>query len=365
MYRRFKAFVFVFLFASSMILCNHNVLAYEPNSTEMNLYALYLGDGAKGESVLIESKGHALLIDLGDPKQVPSIIQQLRRLKIHKVDILFSHLHKDHMGGTAELPLGGLFQLLNCNIEIGCIYAPSPGLAPQSLIYPQRYSQLAAFAKNHCRLVFLDLGSQITCGDVCGKVIGPLKTGQLNRMDYATNSDYDNNCCLATVFTCGKTRFFTAGDCYEDEANELVEAYGSRLKCDIMKLSHHGTGTGNTKELLSAIAPRYSFAQNTALTGKNSTIGEYHVYPATSLALQYGMCYLTGNEKRTLIFHVVNDQISLYQGNKISYNTRMIGWQSLYGGDGKIIKKITYYITAEGIPLTGIEALEALQKSGY
>lgn len=61
---------------------------------------------------------------------------------------------------------------------------------------------------------------------------------------------YENNCSLAVIFTCGNTRYFTAGDSYSDESDRLVSRYGTSLKCDIMKMNHHGIGSGNSVSLL-------------------------------------------------------------------------------------------------------------------
>lgn len=63
----------------------------------------------------------------------------------------------------------------------------------------------------------------------------------------------ENNCSLAVIFTCGNTRYFTAGDSYSDESDRLVSRYGTSLKCDIMKMNHHGIGSGNSVSLLEAV----------------------------------------------------------------------------------------------------------------
>ena len=49
-------------------------------TTEMNIYAIYLDSPEKGDCVLLESKGHALLIDIGRYSHVPAILKQLKEI---------------------------------------------------------------------------------------------------------------------------------------------------------------------------------------------------------------------------------------------------------------------------------------------
>lgn len=357
--------IIAFLLLFCLVFTNEGtVFAADTQDNEMTIYALYLGQNTKGDSTLITSKKEALLIDIGSPTQVTNVIKQCEKADIKKVDILFSHLHMDHMGGTDELPLGGVFQIINSGIEIRRIYVPSPSISPQSQMFDRRLSQLIQFCakRKGCKLFFLNVGYQITVGDVVGTVIGPLHTGRLNRQEYIRKSDYENNCSLAMIFSCGNTRFFTAGDCFKDSADELVDAYGPILNCDIMKLSHHGTGDGNTEELIDYISPLYSFTPNTGIGGINDETKKYYVYPANNYASKHGLCYQIGDEKKTLILQVKNDKISLYKGSTVSSKTKLTGWQSFYGGDGKKTKKRTYYINKDGVPFTGIAALEEINK---
>ena len=106
------------------------------------------------------------------------------------------------------------------------------------------------------QVVFLNVGDLVQVGDAVGKVIGPVDSWKLSPSQYSqyTNLEqrnlmYENNCSLAMIFTCGNTRYFTAGDCYADEAKALVDKYGTDLKCDIMNLCHHGIGAGNSNDL--------------------------------------------------------------------------------------------------------------------
>lgn len=71
------------------------------DNTELNIYAFYLNSEKKGDSTLLESKGHYLLIDIGADNHAPAIIKQLQTLGVTHVDVMFSHLHTDHTGGCS------------------------------------------------------------------------------------------------------------------------------------------------------------------------------------------------------------------------------------------------------------------------
>lgn len=333
---------------------------------EMNIYAMYLDSPEKGESTLLESKGHALLIDLGRYSHLPSILKQLKALNITHLDICLSHLHSDHMGGSSTDILASLRTLTESGITVDHLYLPAKEFAIYSSRYQAKYEKIENYMSSRTSIQYLSLGSFITVGDITGRVIGPVTDWSFTPQKYADSSGnisdqmytlYENNCSLAMIFTCGNTRYFCSGDGFSDETDALVSRYGSALSCDIMKLCHHGTPSGNSQALIDAVSPTYSFSSNAGFTGKNTDNGHWSTFTAGSRATQYGMCYHTASQKKTLIFHVVNDQITLYQGLTVSKANKLTGWQYLYGSDGINMDYNTYYLDSNGKPLTGLQKI--------
>lgn len=333
---------------------------------ELNIYAMYLGEGEKGDSVLLESKGHYLLVDIGSASHAPAIVRQLNELGATHVDIMFSHLHSDHIGASDNNLTAGLNQLRLMGITVDTLYLPATSLAPLSQRFQSRSTQLQNYMNEQGsgKVVYLNVGDVIQFGDVVGQILGPIDTWKLSPSQYTQYATedaryiaYENNCSLAAIFTCGNTRYFTAGDCYGDEAKALVEKYGDALKCDIMKLSHHGIGTGNTAEILQAIQPSYSFDPNSGVDNVNVLTGRWRSYTATQRASKYGMCYMIGSEKKTLIYHIVNDSISLYRGSSVSDDNKMTGWQYLYGADGANRDHDMYYLNSNCKPVKGVKKI--------
>ncbi len=68
------------------------------------------------------------------------------------------------------------------------------------------------------------------------------------------------------------TRYFTilfTGDIEEDAEKELVSIYGKELKCDILKVAHHGSKTSSTYEFLQCANPSIVLIG----VGQNNTFG--------------------------------------------------------------------------------------------
>lgn len=104
------------------------------------------------------------------------------------------------------------------------------------------------------------------------QIIGPVNTDHFHPSDYAEMKPsgdgderivqytyYENNCALVAKISCGAVSYLSLADILEDEAAELLKEKKSALRADILKLSHHGTGSGNTEELLAAVQPSNTF----------------------------------------------------------------------------------------------------------
>ena len=336
------------------------------DNTELNIYAFYLNSEKKGDSTLLESKGHYLLIDIGADNHAPAIIKQLQTLGVTHVDVMFSHLHTDHTGGCSTDLQAGLKQFALSGITIDTLYLPDPSLAVLSRSYPSRYAAFQAFMSTQGtgRIVYLNVGDQVNVGDATGKVIGPVNTNEISPYAYTSITKekesfirYENNCSLAVIFTCGNTRYFTAGDSYSDESDRLVSRYGTSLKCDIMKMNHHGIGSGNSVSLLEAVQPSYAFIPNTGVSETDAKTNKWRTGTAIKRMTSYGLCYLVGNEEKTLIFHIENDKITLYRGDTVETGKKMTGWQSLYGADGLYRDHDMYYFDKNGSLSTGVKMI--------
>lgn len=352
--------------AAFFLLGMQKEMVFAQESCQLNIYGIYLGEDEKGDCTLLESRGHGLLIDIGSASQTRTIVDQLQKIGLTHVDVLFSHLHSDHIGSTDDNVCAGLENLEAMGISVDTLYVPSVYLAPYSTRISYRASQLENYANQrpNLKIVYLNVGDLVQVGDASGKVMGPTDSATRAPYQYTEytllenrNIIYENDSSLAMIFQCGNTKYFTAGDCYGREAKALVDAYGSGLKCDIMKMNHHGIGSGNSADLISAISPKYSFVPNSGVEKYSQTSDHWRTYTATKRASKYGMCYMVGNEKKTIIYHIQNDVITLYQGSIASEKNKMTGWQYLYGADGANRDHDMYYINSNNKILKGVHKI--------
>lgn len=338
---------------------------------EMNIHAMYLETDDKGESVLVESRGNYLLMDLGSYGNLDAIIRYLKAQGVRQLDLYFSHLHLDHCGGgmSGNSVTGGVQKLTSAGIEIRTLYLPDPSLAPESSAYSEKYRRFGEFMQNR-NMVYLKPGDRFTVGDAEVNIIGPVNTNRFHPADYEDEKPsgdgdeesvkytyYENNCALVAKVSCGSVSYLSLADILEDEAAELIKENKALLKADILKLSHHGTGSGNTEELLAAVQPAYTFAQNTGFTGKSSATGKWLTNIARKRSVETGMCYLVANEKKNLIYQVKGDQIRLYE-DRIDDAHMLRGWVRLTGGDGEFRSIDRYYFDDNGQPLTGVQKID-------
>ena len=329
--------------------------------TEMTLHGMYLGENSKGDSVLLESRGEYLLMDIGMYYGTPYVIEELEDLGIDHLTLYFSHLHMDHIGSSGSWNLtDGLEEFAESGITIDKLYLPAESLSPRSKSNPRRYEILRKYAEGKFPIEYLKVGDELKVGDVTGKVIGPIDEYRLslyNAQGEASYGLYENNCSLVTIFTCGNIKYFTAGDIQKQQEDLLIERYGKELDCDIMKLNHHGQGNVNSEEFLSYVSPTYSFTTTPSYEPRKAN-GKWKNFRAVQRSTEYGINYMIQNNGENIVIDVKNDLVTLYRGEDADSGTKLSGWVKVAGSDGKYHDTDMFYLDAQNKPLTGIQQID-------
>ena len=329
--------------------------------TEMTLHGMYLGENSKGDSVLLESRGEYLLMDIGMYYGTPYVIEELEDLGIDHLTLYFSHLHMDHIGSSGSWNLtDGLEEFAESGITIDKLYLPAESLSPRSKSNPRRYEILRKYAEGKFPIEYLKVGDELKVGDATGKVIGPIDEYRLslyNAQGEASYGLYENNCSLVTIFTCGNIKYFTAGDIQTQQEDLLIERYGKELDCDIMKLNHHGQGSVNSEEFLSYVSPTYSFTTTPSYEPRKAN-GKWKNFRAVQRSTEYGINYMIQNNGENIVIDVKNDLVTLYRGADADSGTKLSGWVKVAGSDGKYHDTDMFYLDAQNKPLTGIQQID-------
>jgi len=191
-----------------------------------------------GDAILIEREGIGVaLIDAGKPEAGPLILDYIRGLGIERIDRLFvTHNHKDHIGGVP---------IILDSLDVGIVY--HTGMVHD-------WEEAQAFRQ------YLDTGKWpeeiLGAGDV------PLKDGDLEievlsplREETEGKAADPNPNSMVLLVKHGSVRVLLPADIYQEREKWLIGQYGSRLKCNALKASHHGSRAGNCKDFLKVVQP--------------------------------------------------------------------------------------------------------------
>jgi competence protein ComEC len=184
--------------------------------------------------VLPTTAGRAVVVDAGpDPGEVDSC---LRELGVESVSVLvISHFHADHAGGVDGVLRGR---------DVGAVVGPA---WPEPAAGRSQVAQ-AAMARG-VRFEQVGAGWTYTDGGLRLSVLGP------PRPISGTRSDPNNNSLVLSAVSAGVS-ILLAGDAEGEEQTAMLETLGpARLRCDVLKIAHHGSAFQDPA-FLDAVRPR-------------------------------------------------------------------------------------------------------------
>jgi competence protein ComEC len=206
-------------------------------------------DVGQGDSLLVRSPtGRAMLIDGGGragqdtgPQTIAErvILPALALRGVGRLDvILLTHPHDDHVGGLAQVVE-----------QIPTRLVLDPELEHPSPSY-RRFRE--AVAERKVRLVRARAGQKLNLGAGASAVL--LHPSEPLLED--TGSDLNNNSVVLRV-SYGRRSFLLMGDAEEAAEQRLLER-DADLRCDVLKVGHHGSSSGTTERFLRAARPRWA-----------------------------------------------------------------------------------------------------------
>lgn len=189
-------------------------------------------DVGQGEAILIALPEKTMLIDAGPTGSAPKIAQVLQELGRDKIDYLVAtHPDEDHIGGMADVI---------SNTQIGTIYAPNK--TNNTATYRKF---LAAIQNNNLQITLAEAGTIIDQTDSYKlEILWPKKDA-----NFPDTNDYS----IIIKLTVGNKTFLFTGDA---PTSAILDSNPGHI--DVLKVSHHGSRTGTTEQLVRKLSPTYA-----------------------------------------------------------------------------------------------------------
>lgn len=292
------------LFLSVFLLTGCGVTGgKEPADTDQNAVGTVGSEGhstrvhfidvGQGDSVLIESAGHFMLVDAGENDQGDVVEAYLKQQKVKKLDyVIGTHPHSDHIGGL---------DVIIRNFQVDQVILPAREHTTKTF-----EDVLNAIDEKGLKITKPVVGDVYQLGAASFEIIAP------NRGDYGDNL---NNWSVGIKLTQGRRSFVLAGDA-EAQAEADMCSNGIRLSADVLKLGHHGSSTSTMEEFLKEVHPSAAVIS----CGKNNDYGHPHKETMDLLSQYQIMVYRT-DEQGTIIAATDGEQLT---------------WETQYQKTGKV-----------------------------
>lgn len=243
-----KSFHIILNFILIILLFQCSINTKENNiQSNKNTLQVHFIDVGQGDSILIQVNNKNLLIDSGPNKSEDKLKKYLKKLNISKFDyIIATHPHEDHIGNMSYI--SNNFDVLN-------FYAPKVE------------NSTKAFETMVESLIRKDLKIKVLKANIKSIDLG--KNIVVDVFSPFSNSYEDlNNYSPIVKISYGNTSFLFTGDAEELSENEVLNA-GFDLKCDVLKIGHHGSSSSTSEKFLKASNPSIAVIS----VGEDNTYG--------------------------------------------------------------------------------------------
>ena len=201
---------------------------YVITSDHETLVVEYL-DVGQADSILLSSGGEYMLIDAGNNEDGDDVVNYLKSVGAdHLKYVVGTHPHEDHIGGMDDV--------IN-NLDVENV------LLPSATSNTQTYSDvLTAIENKGLSVTVPKRNNSYSLGDTVISVVAAQQAGDLNNSSIVLKAVYGNNV------------FLFMGDA-EDDLEKYILNSGSNIKCDVLKVAHHGSDTSTSTAFLEKASP--------------------------------------------------------------------------------------------------------------
>lgn len=253
-----------------------------PQASELKVHFIDVG---QGDSILIQSGAHDMLVDAGENDKGDTVVTYLHSQGIDKLDyVIGTHPHSDHIGGLDDV-------IHNFTIDTLIM----PAVEHTTKTYED---VLNAASGQGLKINKPEVGKTYQIGDASFQIIAP-------------NGNYGddlNNWSVGIKLTNGNNSFVMCGDA-EGQAEAAMCTNSIDLSADILKLGHHGSNTSTSNAFLNKVNPKYAVIS----CGLGNSYGHPHQETMDKLIAK-GVQIFRTDEQGTII--------ATSDGSKISWSTQ-------------------------------------------
>ncbi len=201
---------------------------------EMEVHFIDVGNA---DSILIRQGDKNLLIDAGERGDVDDILKYFKLHGIQHLDLVIAtHPHADHIGGIDEV-------IRNIPITKFVMSFMPEEATPTSSVYRD---MLMALDEKSVEVEEAVPGTVYELGEARVQLLAPLE-----------ETDETNDMSVVSRVTFGQHAFLFTGDAGKAVEKQLLGT-DYDLRADVLKVSHHGSTTGNSAKFLEAVDPTYA-----------------------------------------------------------------------------------------------------------
>lgn len=245
---------------------------YADMNSEISLSFIDVGSA---DACYVRCGDKHILIDTGQSLTYDRLWAYLKRSGCKHLDaIIISHPESDHMGAAADVIR---------DFGTDALYIPSVSaeIEPGNSEYSRFNNSLEEHKVN---VINPQIPSSTKIGELSIDFISPQEDfGSLNGNSLVVRITYKSKVFLFT------------GDMVK-EAEEFLLSCGTELKCDVLKVAHHGSKTSSTEEFLRAASPEIAVI---SVADNDAYLPDYY-----TVAMINSCCdelYLTGTDKTVVI----------------------------------------------------------------
>jgi competence protein ComEC len=202
-------------------------------------------DVGQGDSILVRTPRHAILIDAGS--RYANVVPLLLDRGVRRLDAVFlTHMHPDHCGGLPDVLR---------HVEVREMW-----ISPRKLYGDCAQRLLEAAAIELIPIHLVRDGDSRKFGDIATRVL--LASRTFKRAP-------ENNASVVLRVSLGSRTLLLTGDIERESERDLT---GRIEHADILKVAHHGSRSSTTSDFLDAVSPRIAMIS----CGRRNLFGHPH-----------------------------------------------------------------------------------------